>query len=185
MGTSQETMATIRLINTQRMKELIATEKFMYTLYGDDDKFKTWKDWVQDTANSATVQYNQTNNADLYDGFVLKIYCDTNTNTPTGSGCCLLEPTKGGFCLINATATTAVTHSITKAKYDTWLNAATPVYTFPTGTALADTSENDPFFELFDCTDSLYNYFTCYKFQMKDNRQVDGFPRFDPSTGSV
>lgn len=97
-----------------------------------------------------------------------------------------MEPTKGGFCLIGgATGTEGITHSITKAKYDAWLNAPTPDYTFPTGTALADTSANDPFFELFDCTDSLQYYFTCYKFQMKDNTQIDGFPRFDPSSANV
>merc|ERR1711862_137019 len=138
------------------------------------------KDWVKDSANSPA--YNEVNNHNDYDGYVLKIFCDTNTTTPTGSGCCLLEPEYGGICLVNASSSTATTYSITKSVYEGWLGAATPVYTFPTASALSDNSDNDPFFELFDCANSLANYFTCYKFQRKSGKEVDGFPRFDPGT---
>ena len=67
---------TIRLINTQDMRWLI-DPKFSYVLYGDDDSFQTWKDWVKDSANSPA--YNEVNNHNDYDGYVLKIFCDTNT----------------------------------------------------------------------------------------------------------
>jgi len=49
---------TISLINTESM-ELVFNDKFYYKLYADDVMFNTWKDWVADSANLSSVQYNQ------------------------------------------------------------------------------------------------------------------------------
>jgi len=111
----------------------------------------------------------------------MKWYCDTNTSTPTGSGCCIRETTTGGAtCLVNATATTATTYSLDAAADTAW--AATNA--LDAATALADNSNNDPFFELFDCSNSQVNYFTCYKFQLDEDYPEDGFPRFDKNSAN-
>ena len=81
---------TITLINTEPM-ELVFNDKFYYKLYADDVMFNTWKDWVADSANLSSVQYNQEQNAAKYSGYVMKWYCNTNTSTPLGSGCCIRE----------------------------------------------------------------------------------------------
>ena len=170
---------TITLINTEAM-ELIFEDKFYYKLYADDVMFNTWKDWVSDSANLSSVQYNQEENAAKYSGYVMKWYCNTNTSTPTGSGCCIREPNMGATCLVNTTASTAATYALTKDQDTAWAaNSA-----LPSAALLSDNSNNDPFFEIFDCTNSLTNYFTCYKFQLDEQKVENGFPRFDPDSPS-
>ena len=155
------TAPTITLINNEGM-ELIIENKFYYKLYADDDMFGRWRDWVTDSANSATVQYNQSQNAAKYEGYVMKWYCNTNVTTQQGSGCCIREPNMGTTCLINSSATTADTYSLTKALDTIWGANSALIDAWK----LSDTSNNDPFFEIFDCSNSQSHYFTCYKFQL-------------------
>ena len=66
---------TIVLIDTQTMTTLIEN-KFKYTLFGADSVFDQWADWVNDSSNTPT--HNELANVDLYDGYAMKWWCDTN-----------------------------------------------------------------------------------------------------------
>ena len=53
-------------------------------------------------------------------------------------------------------------------------------YILPSNSLTFDDYNNDPFFELFDCSSGKDYEFTCYKFQPEIGNAVDGMPRFDP-----
>ena len=82
------------------MTALISSQNptmFSYTLYGEDESLIT----AAIAYGTGFLTPDDNHLKALYDSYILKIYCDTNTATPVGSGCCLLEPEKGGFCLTN------------------------------------------------------------------------------------
>ena len=50
------------------------TADFSYQLYGDTDQYDLWYDWVTDSSN--TPYYQEEQNADIYEGYAMKIKCD-------------------------------------------------------------------------------------------------------------
>ena len=47
---------------------------FKYQLYGDTNQYDLWYDWVTDSSN--TPYYQEEQNADIYEGYAMKIKCD-------------------------------------------------------------------------------------------------------------
>lgn len=116
----------------------------------------------------------------------MKWWCDTNQSaTPTGSACCLRSVEYGSTCIRNTSATTADTYAIGTAQEDYWLGD-NATYDFDNANVvtakLSDTSIYDPFFEIWDCSNSQTNYFTCYKFQVAQDKQSNAWQRYDPDT---
>ena len=81
---------------------------FKYQLYGDTNQYDLWYDWVTDSSN--TPYYQEEQNADIYEGYVMKIRCDfSGTTTKQYSACCLRSSASGGFCLENTGTTPSTT----------------------------------------------------------------------------
>ena len=174
-------------LRTMSWTELVV-DKFDYQLYGWDERFAAYREWVDDTATNDPTP-NQTFNRNFYDGYILAIRCATGNQY---SGCGLRLEGKGGFFLIDNSAagqdSNTYTYNMTEAQF---LKAVGTDYAFSSMTASQDNSANDPQFEIFDCDGSISRIYNCYKFQPKHtsaytydpvDEYTDGWPRFDKET---
>ena len=174
-------------LRTMSWTELIAN-KFDYQLYGWDERFAAYREWVDDTATNDPTP-NQTFNRNFYDGYILAIRCTGSTQY---SGCGLRLEGKGGFFLIDNSASgtddNTYTYNLTDAQFT---KVVATDFALSGVTASQDNSANDPQFEIFDCDGSISRIYNCYKFQPKhtsaykydpENEYTDGWPRFDAET---
>ena len=94
------------------------------------------------------------------------------------------SPAGGSVTAQSTTANVAsITYALTKDEYDTWSASAStsPLYNGDETVYLtANTSINDPFFQIFYCGGSQDHNYTCYKYQPLVSS--DGAPRFDTDT---
>ena len=101
------------LFSTDQKMNDITPGKFTYTIWANDKVYTDWAKWALDTNNKSTSTTNQRENAAIYSGYSLKIFCDTSSVTPQTNvgtvyaGCCMADKTRtgsanmGGFCLIS------------------------------------------------------------------------------------
>ena len=206
---------TFTLVNYQTGVDpnFAADTKYMkYLLYADPNGyFEDYYDWAQDSNNSPTTL--QTNNANNYSSYVLRLECDFATLTSEFdtrrpySACCVVQDDPdddainfGGYCIAaGATGSEWKNYKFLKddiADYSTgitWDDQADHEVVLTTGSE--DTNDltivATSYFDYADCTGSQDFKYTCYKFQPKwqnpANNEVytDGMPRFSPTTAKV
>ena len=140
-------------------------------MFANDASFSNWQSWVNDSNNKASVTTNMVENAKMFSGYALKIYCNLDGLThvfpaqnPTAefrSGCCMgdsvnmgQEANMGGFCIImkGAIANVAKTYRLSSAQF----KSLATLYTLDEAAAVSVGSNYDINFELFNCSGELY-----------------------------
>ena len=80
------TQPTITLSTSETSFQIGNGSNFSYTLFGADAMFEDWADWALDSANASVTTTNMRNNAANYTGYVMKIFCDTQSVAEVDTG---------------------------------------------------------------------------------------------------
>ena len=68
---------------TSAPMQTVIANRMSYALFANDASFSNWQSWVNDSNNKNSVTTNMVENAKMFSGYALKIYCNLDGLTHT------------------------------------------------------------------------------------------------------